>query len=381
MRKLLWTFVAFAWSNLAFSQPPQVVDVTAFGAKGDGATDDTRAIQAAADDAAARTVALQPPGGAYLGSSPPVYFPAGRYKISDEINFSGYANVLSDAKAIVEQTADCRTFVFGNGYTVSVSGIRFLGGTQQIYYANANVDASTLDIEKCEFQLSKDFAVYTTGTTDGHLSAKLVIDKCRFILPRQVLHNACDVATVRDCWVYIGERNFAAESAAFVNYSGALLFDNMFGVPSFGDAKNHRAVRWVDNYGYQFVAARSRFGGEYGGIPVVYHFGKAGTEYPWMGQAVVITDSIVSAGRSSNPHAGVVTLRGGVPKVIRIEANLHVVDVPYIRVDGLDLDAYLKSRENSPQHQIVIKSNMAIPSSPEIPPQLEQFMERDAKKP
>lgn len=350
---------------------PGAVDVTTFGATGDGKTDDTAAIQKAADVAAARTLAFQPAGGVYLGSAPPVYFPAGHYRISKEIRFGGYANVRSDAGAIIQQTADRRIFVFDGGYTVTVSGIRFLGGTRQIEYANANIDASTLHIEGCEFQLAKEFALYTHGTTDGHLSANLVVEKSRFLLPRQVLHNACDAATIRDCWVFIDRRNFAPDAAAFVNRSGVLMFDNMFGVPSFGDSPEHARVRWVDNHD-QFLANRSRFGGEDAGIPIVHHFGKAGSRYPFMGQTVSIENSQISAGRAASPHAGVLTLREGVPQLIRLVGNRYLMDSPYIRTaNSLDLEAHLKERRG---FKITIEPNQAFPSDPSIPRVLERFL-------
>ncbi len=188
MQRFLSILILLSFHTLASAEPPGVVDVTTFGAKGDGRTDDTLAIQKAADAAAAKTASFQPLGGAlggaYLGSSPPVYFPAGRYRISGEITLGAYSNVLSDAKAIVEQTGKCRTFVFSGGYTIAVSGIRFIGGTNQIHYSNANVDASMIIIEKCEFHGSTDFAIYTIGTTDGHLSANLVVADSKFIYPR-----------------------------------------------------------------------------------------------------------------------------------------------------------------------------------------------------
>ena len=375
MHHLLSIFILLLFSTMVSAQPPGAVDVTAFGAKGDGRTDDTRAIQEAADAAAAGTTAFQPPSGAYLGSSPPVYFPAGRYRVSDEITFGAYANVLSDARAIVEQTGDCRTFVFPGGYTIAVSGIRFLGGTNQIHYSNANTDTSTIIIEKCEFQWSTDFAICTIGTTDGHLSANLVVADSKFVYPRQVLHNACDAATIRDCWVTVGKRNFATDSAAFVNRSGVLMFDNMFGVPTFGGSKDHQRVRWVDNHG-DLLVRRSRFGGEYAGIPIIHHFGEPGEAYPWMGQTISIETSQICSGPSSSSNSGTITLRAGVPQLIRLVGNRYLVDSPFIRADGIDLDSYFTDIQNAANRfKISIESNMTLPEAPGIPEQLQRFVQ------
>lgn len=375
MLRLVIIFFLLSLSTLAFAQSPGAVDVSTFGAKGDGKTDDTLAIQKAADAATARTLAFQPSGGCYLGSAPPVYFPAGHYKISGEITFGGYANVLSDAGAIIEQTGRCRSFVFSGGYTVVVRGIRFLGGTNQIHYSNANIDTSSIKIENCEFQLSTDFAVYTIGTTDGHLSANLVLADSKFIYPHQVLHNVCDAATVRDCWVSIGKQHFADDSAAFVNLSGVLAFDNMFGVPSFGNSKDYKRVRWVDNYNGDLLVRRTRFGGEDAGIPIVHHFGAPDEKHPFMGQTISIETSFICCGAANNANAAVLTLREGVPQLIRLVGNKYLVDSPFIRVDGVDLDDYFKKYNNADgRFKVVIEANMTHPQHPGMPEQLKRFL-------
>lgn len=189
-----------------------------------------------------------------------------------------------------------------------------------------------------------------------------------------MLHNACDAATVRDCWVSVGERNFTADSAAFVNRSGVLMFDNMFGVPMFSDLKKHGRVRWIDNYD-QLLVNRSRFGGEYAGIPILHHFGKPASEYPWMGQTVAIENSQLSAGPSAHPGSAVLTLRDGLPQLIRLVGNRYLIDAPYIRADGFDVAAYLQDAPRADSRfRIEIESNMDMPSSPVIPSPLEKFV-------
>ena len=285
--------------NLKAADPSQGAS-----AVGDGKADDTAAIQAAADLTKLRIHAAKPEGGSYLGSSPVLYFPAGLYLISDEIKLGPYTNIVSDAHAIIEQrNPDKRCFVFNHAYTISIRGLRFVGGKNQIWIDNKNVDSTMLDISECEFQLSKDYAIVTQGTaspTDQHMSANLMINKCKFIRPRKVLRNVCDYAVLRDTWVTIGSDNFDRDTAAFMNTAGTLMFDNMIGVPVFGaideqgrqnlDNGGVDRVRWVDNHG-SFLAQKSRFGGEFGGIPIVHHFGLPAVKYPKMGQTVCIENS------------------------------------------------------------------------------------------
>ena len=356
-------------------------------AAGDGKTDDTAAIQAGADLAKARSYVLKPDGGSYLGSSTTLYFPAGHYLITDEIKLGPYTNIVSDSRAIIEQkTAGKSCFVFNNCYTISIRGLRFLRGKHQIWMDNKNVDSTVLDISECEFQLSSDYAIATQGTaspTDPHMSANLMINKCKFIRPRKVLRNVCDYAIVRDSWVTVGFENFDRDSAAFMNTSGVLMLDNMIGVPVFGsidaegrqslDTKGVDRVRWIDNYG-SVLAQKSRFGGEFGGIPIVHHFGLPDTKYPKMGQTILIENSWICAGPRIRKDSAVVTLRDGIPQLLRIIGNSNLVDGTLILNEAPALPALLKANpEMKERIQIEIHSNMTWPATMPIPVELRPF--------
>ena len=372
--------------NLRFTDPQQTIS-----AKGDGKTDDTAAIQAAADLAKKWTVAFLPDRGAYLGSSPIIYFPAGRYLISDEINLGAYTNIVSDSKAIVEQKSpDKRCLVFAPAYTISIRGLRFVGGKHQIWIENKNIDSTMLDISECEFQASTDYAIMTQGTAnpnDLHMSANLTINRCKFIRPRKVLRNVCDYAVIRDTWIMIHMDNFDRDSAAFMNTSGTLMFDNMIGVPVFGtiddqgkqslDNKGVDRVRWIDNHG-SFLAQKSRFGGEFAGIPIIHHFGLPDTKYPKMGQTISIETSWICAGPRSRNDSAVITLRDGIPQLLRIVGNSHLVDGTLILNDGLNVPAFLKANPDAQERiRFDLESNMTYPPVPRpLPPELRPFLHK-----
>lgn len=374
--------------NLSATDPQQSVS-----ALGNGKADDTAAIQAAADLAKKRTVAFKADGGAYLGSSPAIYFPAGRYLISDEITLGSYTNIVSDSRAIIEQASpDKRSFVFNDAYTISVRGIKFVGGRNQIWIDNKNIDSTMLDISECEFQASNDYAIVTQGTSrpnDQHMSANLMINRCKFMKPRKVLRNVCDYAVVRDTWVTIHLDNFDRDSAAFMNTAGILMFDNVIGVPVFGsiDATGRQTlenkgvdrVRWIDNHG-SFLAKNSRFGGEFGGIPIVHHFGLPETKYPKMGQTVCIENSWICAGPKSRNDSAVVTLRDGIPQLLRIIGNSHLIEGEMLRMDGPNLPAFLKANPDlRTRIRIELESNMTLPAGPpSIPAELRAFLQRTA---
>ena len=66
-------------------RPEAVCDVRAFGARGDGAADDAGALQAAVDAAASAFDAAGVDLINRVSSAPPVYFPAGRYRLDRSI--------------------------------------------------------------------------------------------------------------------------------------------------------------------------------------------------------------------------------------------------------------------------------------------------------
>jgi len=371
--------------NLKATDPQQTLAAT-----GDYKTDDTAAIQAAADLAKKRTYVLKPEGGSYLGASAVIYFPPGRYVITDEIQLGPYTNVVSDSRAIIEQkTPGKNIFVFNNTYTISVRGLRFVGGKHQIWIDNKNIDSTMLEISDCEFQLSSDYAIYTQGTTsadDPHMSANLTINRCKFIRPRKVLRNVCDYAMVRDTWVTIGLTNFDRDSAAFLNTSGVLMLENMIGVPVFGslDPQGRQAldnqgvdqVRWIDNYG-SLLVDKSRFGGEFGGIPIVHHFGLPDMKYPKMGQTISIESSWICAGPRSRPDSAVVTLRGGLPQLLRIEGNSHLIDGVMVLNNGTDLRSLISNADMKGRLQWILEPNSTWPTTPRMSRDVQSLLPRD----
>lgn len=355
-----------------------VINVKDFDATGDGKTDDTAAIQKAAEAASRGTIGFNP-GAVYTGASPLLYFPPGHYRISDEIHLGAYANVGSDSKAIIEQTDKSkRIFVFAGAYQIEVRGLRFIGGKNQIYYSNKNLDISTIHIDNCEFTFSSDYAIYTIGTwkpTDTHLSCLMTISRSRFVYPNKVLYNVCDSAVIRDCWVQIGSRNFDDNSAAFYNNGASLYLDNMFGVPVFGkDWKSH--VRWIDaSSNGRVIIDRSRFGGEDAGIPIIYYSAKPETAFPFMGGQVSIVNSQLSVGATMRPDSGVLILDGGMPALLVIRDNTWLVHAPYIRTNAdFNLKEFLVAYPQKNRFKIQIGPNAAWPVTAAIPDELMPFL-------
>ena len=80
------TTVLLAMCVLTTSALAERISVKDFGAKGDGKTDDTEAIQKAMDACGKKYKTIRDAKGKYVGASgPELVFPAGRYVINDRI--------------------------------------------------------------------------------------------------------------------------------------------------------------------------------------------------------------------------------------------------------------------------------------------------------
>lgn len=117
----------------------ETISVTDFGAKGDGVTDDTTAVQAALD-------ALPNPGGGV------VYFPAGTYRLSTWTQFSTTVDIelLGDG-AVVNLVSNTTNFVKVLN-SVKMTGITFQNGGSIL--ENVTTDTGTVTnviVQDCEF--------------------------------------------------------------------------------------------------------------------------------------------------------------------------------------------------------------------------------------
>jgi hypothetical protein len=154
------------------ASPPASFNVRDFGAKGDGKSDDARAIQATFDTAAKKTWSEQPPGSAYFISIPTVFFPAGKYVISETIDLK--VNVQGEGTAILEQKSPEKD-VFSStfGWRLQVSGLTLVGGRHQLHLGNPNIDTGRITIDKCAFYNASGTAIrLRQGTNSTQVSVR-----------------------------------------------------------------------------------------------------------------------------------------------------------------------------------------------------------------
>jgi hypothetical protein len=360
--------------------PGDAINVKSFGAKGDGVTDDTAALRAAANAVKSSFRLYKTPGGHYIGNSKELFFPQGNYIVSDEIAFSTPYITVRGADAIIRQTANARIFFFGDdagsaSQKVILRGLQFIGGSRQVTFSNNNIDKTMLRVEDSEFREATDTAVYAAGTSgDRHMSCSLTIENVKFIRGAAALYNSCDYAMIRDSWVDVAAPTLKANSAVYTNVTGNLRLENVVMVPAITDAPSRvPGVHWIKMLGGNLWVRSSRFGGEGAGYPIVSfessgvleggHRGTAAT-YPFMGSAIVIEDSMMAAGGSQSADSAVINITGGMPHLMRLVGNYYFLDAPYVRIQNPEnAKAYVAASRLDPTliFKFVFEPNMALP--------------------
>jgi hypothetical protein len=368
-----------------------------FGALGDGVSDDTAAIQSAADACKSKLQSIQPTGGSYMGSCPELFFPAGKYRISRSIRLCPYQTVRGEDSILIQADPNSGIFEFNGGYQNRVIGMQFVGGSSQIVFGNANVDSSFLTFRDCAFQSWSGYSVVADGTVDDrHLSATLSFHRCRWDGARAV-YTHCDTTQFSDCEAHFRGKNIPQDGAWITNagfmrpngiysYGGTLGLYNVTLVPAApivpaedGSAPKQVNAYWIDNGG-SVVAERVRFSGEGAGVSPILHRAPVNTRSPYRGSKIAIHACQVSCGQDADVNAAVVTLRGGFPQCLRITAcdGLVSLSIPWIRVYpgynlSSDVTAIGKSASSLSQYTITIQGNQAF-TAQQIPTPLQQFV-------
>ncbi len=392
------------------------INVRQFGAVGDGVTDDTAAIQAAIDAAQAHVGYYSPGGLAVEGWQPVVEFPDGIYVISSALITYQYTKLHGIGQAVIVQSNAGEHILVSTQYRkTEVRNLTFYGGLDQIHYTNTYaLEPATLDVSLCKFYAAGGFGVYMQRTIGG---AVLRMRDCDGVRCNQFLYCDIDVAIVDGAWISVHATYTGSDRAQIVNKS-LLMISGVCGVPGHADSVYGLTnIRWIDNYD-RLVVNGCRWGGEFGGIPIVYTFsnafgatptwttatdyevgdyiktdsaspivyrcgtahtsgatfaadaaywayrGPTPTVYADMAGTVCIRDSYCKGGADSRADRGVVVFAEGPPNQLVIEgcSGIHT-SAPIIRTDAIyggtvtlaDLIAAMDSKK--PNLWISIKNN------------------------
>ncbi len=276
IRLLLW--IVLFLSNVGVSGE---FNVKNYGAVGDGRTDDTAALQKTFN--AANKVEnwrsyeevnqINP-----ILLPPTVKIPCGNYKISKSLQI-GLVNIDGGENALINQVnKDENIFVNTvNAWHMTIKGVSFVGGQNAITLWNANRDKGFINIESCRFLKQSGVAIEILPDKSGFFSTFLLVSKCTFIRPMQVLISYCDATKMENCWISSHKEMY--NKAVIENRgkgSHGMTLDNLVCVPSVTPGENQR---WIDNYD-RLTIRDCRFGGEKGGFTAVYNYAKAQLKYP-----------------------------------------------------------------------------------------------------
>ncbi len=257
-------FLGAGQGQAAQPDVPKPVNVRDFGARGDGKTDDTVAIQAAVKEAHSRRRVPKHLKYGYFTSFAEVFFPSGHYVISETIDINS-VNVRGEGYAAIEQTDPAKDILFNNlAWRQKISGLTLLGGNVQINLGNSNLDTGHLTVKDCHFYHSDGAAVQTRV---GSNSTFFKVENSVFRECRQAVISHCDQSVIRDCWITSSRK---MDHQAVIENRGVMMrVETMLGVPRTTGVDQ----RWIDNYGVLHLSD-CRFGGEGGGFTPVVNFAK-----------------------------------------------------------------------------------------------------------
>jgi len=318
MKKTL--FVLLFSMVVAFAGSSGMLNVKDFGAKGDGKTDDTKAIQAAFDAAWNNRIDMK--CGPYFtgNATDEVVFPAGHYVISDTLQVNN-VNVRGEGKAYIHQkNREKDIFYYKFALWVDVDNLNFVGGQAQISFWNNNAESGRMLVTRCTFFNAQRVSVETRLGTN---SSFFIVKECTFDGNMQSIISNSDKTTIADCWISTMPR--MKDMATIVNGHGIMTIDRMLGVPLCKEANQ----RWIDNLGGAVLCNDCRFGGEGGGFTPVWNFAKCQNHTECVSM-VAIRNSDICAESSYKAQCAIYCVQ--IPNIISIE-NCRLNGYAPIKID------------------------------------------------
>ena len=231
------------------------VNVKSFGAKGDGVTDDTVAIQNAIN-AISEEYVSGIGGWTYTATALKLYFPKGTYRITNTLNVQKN-HEIDFGKAILKFDTVQDIFMFNmKSYNAVYTGGAFTGA-KIFTLTNSNSDQglirfSNMEFKGCNIAINADVQ-----------SSKCIIEKCKF---DDVIHPLvqikCDDMNFIKNWSESSRPPENASGNIIVQGGRLTLKDNIL-IPLTANPTTTESA-WVDFSGAWLLAENNRFSGEEG---------------------------------------------------------------------------------------------------------------------
>lgn len=279
------------------------LSVKQYGAKGDGASDDTEAIEKAIQASQQAGISVNKIPGVYgenggviyVGASKVVFFPSGMYKISRPIQVGSYTHLLGERAILIPSGAlkQQGAAIQSGSWDGHFEGLQFVGFKTAIAIDNKKLDCGRIQINNC------DFIANGTAIELSAVSSISIIKENRFFKNDKAVNiQGGDKVIISDNWITAGTLK-GKHDAQIINH-GVLHFDRNLLVP-IPPAQGAVEPAWINNYTSVYIEG-ARQGGEPGSFTLVNNFAVADIISPIWPNAVVIKNSDCYAiyGNSAN---------------------------------------------------------------------------------
>ena len=289
----------------------RVFDVTAYGATGDGVTNDAGSIQAAIT--AAMAVAQSSANVLTTQTAPIVFLPKGIYRLSSTLNI-GSNLVIQGSKSILLVDPGILAISL-QGCDTNFRDLIFQGGASSLFIQTNNLDVCLINLDNDEFMQQTSTVIYTDTNS---ASTQLNVYRSRFynLNPSSIIgyFPSADFVIFDKDWV-------ETESlVVFKNYVNLSLND-FLGVPL-----GTPSAVWIENHG-TIIVSRSRFGGEFNGNRIVDNYADSGNSIT--GQTAITIENSTTY----SPDYSIRFFQ--LPNIVKLRGNVGITNGPA----GLYFDA------------------------------------------
>ena len=241
-------------------------------------------------------------------------------------------------------------------YKSYIRGVYFIGGKSHIQLDNFNVNFGLWMFDHCTFMGASDYSSQFKTTQPAYAvgATQLIFNECRWVRNKRMIHNECDHMFIVGGWTQ-PESSWCDANTCQIYNKGVLSMSMIMVIPAADGLEFPTKTRLIDNYG-AVRCHQVRFGGEGGGLPVVYHFAAptrymAGTTQS-VEMGIAFNQCSMYPGPGSRIDSAVIVIQGELPPIVRITDCTGTILRPFILNDpangGIpDIAAYISNLQTA----------------------------------